>query len=295
MPLRYLLSEGKGEEFTRSIRKIIEEEDCGNNDIACDLGDLCGNGVVNQSYRGRISIFDFIQETIINETLVVDGFEDFKDKIHAMKKESLKCKFKINYKLFKAGSFFQLTPKLCLNPEPNGVKYAISSKRLEQWNITPIGNSFEIRIQCGKQLIWKERFSKCLGGYYVARNRQESYELRIDSALLTKPWIVSVDNNEVKTALDNPLQKKGFVQFYSRGNNDWNSISGNNCDRTAILFDWTKGCSLDEDENSRIKKNNDFGWKEYEDKIEFSIDGKKQVCYSKAGVWDGVLKNNAIV
>lgn len=297
LPLRYLLSEERGDEFTRSIRKIIEG-DSGNIDIACDLGDLCKNEVVNQSYQGRIlfpdedeaSIFDFIQETIINETLVVDGFEDFKDKIHAMKKESLKCKFKINYKLFKAGCFFQLTPKLCLNPEPNGVKYAISSKRLEQWSITPIGNSFEIRIQCGDQLIWERRFSKCLGDYYVTSDRQESYDLRIDSTLLTKPWIITVDDNEVKTALDNPLQKQGFVQLYSKDVNNWNSISGNNYDCVSILFDRTKDCSIGEDESSSLV-NNYLGWTKFKEKIEFCINGKKQVCYSNAGVLVVELKN----
>lgn len=89
LPLKYLLSEGKGEGFTRSIRKIIEENDYGNNDIACDLGDLCNNGVVNQSYQARVlhskdkdaSIFDFIQEKIVKREFIVPGFENFEVKI----------------------------------------------------------------------------------------------------------------------------------------------------------------------------------------------------------------------
>lgn len=89
LPLKYLLSEGKGEGFTRSIRKIIEENDYGNNDIACDLGDLCNNGVINQSYQARVlhpkdndaSIFDFIQEKIVKREFIVSGFENFEVKI----------------------------------------------------------------------------------------------------------------------------------------------------------------------------------------------------------------------
>ncbi len=96
LPLKYLLYENKGRLFTNSIRDIVEKSFYGNNtDIAKELGDLCDNNVVNQSYRARelfpddrdASIYDFIQEFIIQENLVVDRFEYFKTEIRTIKEE----------------------------------------------------------------------------------------------------------------------------------------------------------------------------------------------------------------
>ena len=95
LPLHYLLNKDNTA-FRKTIKDIIESNNEGIEYSSNDLGVLCGNEVVNQSYRGRIlhpdedeaSIFDFIQETIINENLVIDGFEGFVHEIRGVKKKA---------------------------------------------------------------------------------------------------------------------------------------------------------------------------------------------------------------
>lgn len=93
LPLNYILNRDKTL-FRTTIKGIIESNIEGTVYCSDELDNLCNNQIVNQSYNARLllpngkdaSIYDFIQETIINENLKIDGFENFVEKIRDVKK-----------------------------------------------------------------------------------------------------------------------------------------------------------------------------------------------------------------
>lgn len=89
LPLNYLQNKGSG--LKESIVEIIDKG-------TSDLGTLCNDQVVNQSYiahdnnDSEASIYDFVEAAILGDDFTIDGFEQFEDIIHEAKRK-LRPKF----------------------------------------------------------------------------------------------------------------------------------------------------------------------------------------------------------
>ncbi len=91
LPLNYLQNKDKKSSLKKSIVEIIDKG-------TSDLGTLCNDQVVNQSYNAHrenepeASIYDFVETVILGDDFIIEGFEQFEDIIREVKK-NLKPKF----------------------------------------------------------------------------------------------------------------------------------------------------------------------------------------------------------
>lgn len=297
LPLNYLMSPQKGSDFTRSIGRIIRSVDNNDTDPCADLLELCNNSVVNQSYQAvhedDASIHDFIQETIIDGNLEVADFNDFVDCLRDLRAENSRNKIEIRLQVYKTpprnqapeGEFY-LNPQIWFKEQTslNECSYAISEKRLNQWGVYPDNGLFwlQIKTEDGKH-IWKEKYSKCHRGDYIASSwyswPKRTFVTNFEIKQIFSQWNLFVDNTEVSRAITNPLHEQGFIQLFSQDGFSWSSFAKNSDSYSAILFDRRRDCSLSEDENNFILGSDVWGWNTFEDKIEFTISGKSYKRY----------------
>lgn len=296
LPLTYLSDKSKANDFKNTIYEIICEKDKENalEFIGDDLGDLCRNGVINQSYQARnlypedrdASIYDFIQEFILTENLKIDGFDNFHDIIQDDKKK----KFEVRVLAFKIGNSFILSPQLYLRPEPNGSNYAISQARLNAWGINPQSNPFELHIECGDKTLWEEYYEKCLDGSYITRSRRITYDIpkvKETLSLLAMPWklIYKQGNNsvEIKGAVENKMAEQGYLQMYNGDFYTWSSKSSNTYNRSAILY-YKDVVNLNDNQHTEEPiSDGSYGWVEFDESIQLEIGSKIITKYCKAG------------
>ena len=295
LPLNYLLKK-ENTAFRKTIEDIIESNYEGAEFGADNLGNLCNNQVINQSYKAKnqpsldeeASIYDFIQAFVINGNLLIDGFEEFTKLIQEANNNQLQKKIDVRYKVFKTPNCFQLIPQLFFRKEPNDVHYALSQERLNAWGVHPQDNRFVMEVKAQEHTIWKKHFTKCLRGDYITFPKSDRSDLRIEDYLCLEKWNVLVDGLSInKKAIYNALQEKGYVQMYSTDGFSWYSRHNSNCKYTAVLFDRTKDNSLREDDKTNImvegKPSELFGWKQIDEVLSFTINGKEIKLYNKVG------------
>lgn len=308
LPLKYLSNPTKATNFKNTIYEIICEKDNENSldFVGEDLDDLCGNGVVNQSYRARklypeerdASIYDFIQEFILKENLQIEGFEKFKDIIKEAKQRAKdnKKKFEVRMQVFKTKNYSLISPLLFLKSEHGGNNYSISPDRLNAWGVTPNGKPFELHIECGGKTLWSEYYEVCLNGDYVTRSRSITYCLPNDKetiSLLFMPWkLVCQQEDEspvvINGAIENKMAEQGYLQMYDGDFYTWTSKSSNNYNHSAILFD--KSVVNICDPNIQTEEHDLYGWVEFDESIQLEIEGKIHTQYCKAGQLIAVIK-----
>lgn len=296
LPLRYLLNR-RNNRLRNAIENVLEAKAKGLDFSLVDFGDLCNNNVVNQSFRARqlfpeedeASIYDFIDEVIIKNNLLIEGFESFNELIRESNENSLRNKFEVRYKVVKMGRDFQLAPQLFLKSEPNGIRHSISKERLSTWG-TPINdNRIHVKITSNDKLIWSKDFYKCLRGDYLLSAKNDLYDLWLDNnTRCLDKWEVFVGESKVtKLALRNPLEEHGYVQLYSVNGYSWSSQSFNNYNYSVVLFYRNQEISLNDDAETIITVNGKqlpWGWKQIEDKLQFTINGTLVTLYEKAGI-----------
>ncbi len=287
LPLNYLLNK-ENSAFRRTIEDIIEVNAEGAEYLSDNLGDLCNNQVVNQSYKNKASIYDFVQDFVIKGNLLIEGFEEFTRLIQETNDKQLQKKIEVRYKVFKTAKCFQLIPQLFFRKEPNDVRYAISQERLNAWGAHPQNNSFVMEIKAQQNTIWKKQYTKCLRGDYISFPKSDKTDLRIEDYLCLEKWDVLVDGLPIQNkAIYNALREKGYVQMYSTDRFSWYSQSSNNYKYSAVLFDRTKGTSLNEDDETNIivdgKPSELFGWKIIDEMLCFTISDKKTTLFNRAG------------
>jgi hypothetical protein len=205
LPLHYLLNT-ENNRFRNAIENVLDAKAEGLDFSLVDFGDLCNNNVVNQSFRARqlfpkenkASIYDFIDEVIIKNNLLIEGFESFNELIRESNEKSLRNKFEIRYKVFKTDRNFQLIPQLFLKSEPNGVRYSFSLERLASWGMPSNENKINVKITSNDKLIWSKDFYKCLRGDYILSAKNDLFDLWLDSnTRCLDKWEVSVDGDKV--------------------------------------------------------------------------------------------------
>ena len=296
LPLFYLKS-NQNSSFRKTIEDIVEAFTEGAEYLSDDLGDLCNNQVVNQSYKARIrppydneaSIYDFIQAFVIKGDLLIEGFEEFTKMIQETNDRQLQKKIEVRYKVYKTPSCFQLIPQLLFRKEPNNIRYAISQERLGAWNVHPLNNRFVIEIKTRQHTIWKKQFTKCLRGDYITFPKTDRSDLSIDNRLCLERWGIFINGSSITNkAISNGLLDKGYVQMYSSDGFSWFSQFNNDYGFSAVLFDKTRDNSLnyEEEKTASIGDNNLsdlLGWKQIHERLSFSIDNKKVILYNKAG------------
>ena len=308
LPLKYLSNPTKATNLKNTIYEILCEKDNENSldFVGDDLDDLCGNGVVNQSYRARIlypeerdaSIYDFIQEFILTENLQIEGFENFKDIIKDAKQRAKdnKKKFEVRMQVFKTNNYFLISPLLFLKSEHGGNNYSISPDRLNAWGVTPDGKPFELYIKCGEKTLWREYYEVCLNGDYVTRSRSITYSLPNDKetmSLLSMPWkLVFQQGDEspvvINGAIENKMAEQGYLQMYDGDFYTWTSKSSNNYNHSAILFNKSVVNICDPD--IQTEGHDLYGWVEFDESIQLEIEGKIHTQYCKAGQLIAVIK-----
>lgn len=295
LPLHYLLTNNN--RFRNAIENVLETKAEGLDFSLVDFGNLCNNNVVNQSFRARqlfpeedeASIYDFIDEVIIKNKLLIEGFESFNQLVRESNKNSLRNKFEARYKVFKTGRDFQLVPQLFLKSEPNGVRYSISQERLSAWGIPTNDNRIHVKITSNDKLIWGKDFYKCLRGDYLISAKNDLYDLWLDNnTLCLDKWDVFVGESKVtKLALRNPLEEHGYVQLYSANGYSWSSQAFSNYNYSTVLFDRNREISLNDDAETIITVNGEqlpWGWKQIKDQLQFTINGTLVTLYEKAGI-----------
>ncbi len=295
LPLNYLLKK-ENSTFRSTIEDIIIANMEGNEYSTGDLVALCGNQVVNQSYRAKTlfpnkdaSIFDFIQEAILNENVIIDGFEDFSTLVRESNEKVLKQKFELRYQAYKTSKCFQLIPQLYLKKEPNNIHYAISQKRLDEWGVQPQNDRFILSIEADGTTILKKQFDKCVRGDFITFPKKDRFDLKIDHQLCIKKWNVWIDGKMIseRTAITNNLWEKGYIQMYSEDGFFWQSRPNGQSNYSAVLFDKSRDNSLNDREDSSIVINGQnsevIGWKSFKESLSFTIDGKEIKLYNKTG------------
>ena len=287
LPLNYLLNK-ENSAFRKTIEDIIEINAEGAEYLSDNLGDLCNNQVVNQSYKDKASIYDFVQDFVIKGNLQIDRFEEFTKLIQETNDKQLQKKIEVRYKVFKTAKCFQLIPQLFFRKEPNDVHYALSQDRLNAWGARPQNNRFVMVIKAREHTIWKKQFTKCLRGDYITFPKSDRSDLKIDDCLCLEKWNVLIDGSSInKKAIYNALQEKGYVQMYSTDGFSWYSQHNRKCKFTAVLFDRTKDNSLREDDKTNImiegKPSELFGWKQIDEVLSFTINGKEIKLYNRVG------------
>ena len=295
LPLNYLLK-NNNTAFRRTIGNIIESYAEDTDYSFAELGDICNNQVVNMSYRAKTlypnedaSIFDFIQEVIINENVKIEGFEEFNTLVRELNRKALKQKFELRYRVYKTAKNFQLIPQLYLKKEANDIQYAISQKRLTEWGVHPENDRFLLSIEAQREIIFRKQFDKCLRGDYITFPKKDRFDLRIDHELCFKKWNVWIDEKMIdeKTAITNNLWKKGYVQMYSDDEFSWYSRPDKQYKYAAVMFDKTRDNNLNSSDDTSIfidgKPSNYIGWKPFKETISFQIDGKEIKLFNKAG------------
>lgn len=303
LPLNYLLNSKKSA-FRKTIEDIIESNAECVDYTSDELGDLCNNQVVNQSYKARIlspiekeaSIYDFIKEYVISGNLAIEGFEEFTKLIREKNDNALKKKFEVRYFVFKTDKNFQLVPQLFLKSEPNGVRYSISQERLAAWGISSNDNKIHVKIASNEKLVWSKDFYKCLRGDYLLSAKNDLFDLWLDNnTRCLDKWEVFVDEKKVtKLALKNVLEERGYVQLYSVNRYSWSSQAPNNYNYSAVLFDRNQEISLNDDSETIITANGEqlpWGWKQIKDQLQFTINGTLVTLYEKAGIIEVKPKN----
>lgn len=287
LPLNYLLKK-KNSAFRKTIEDIIETNAEGAEYLSDYLGDLCNNQVINQSYKNKASVYDFIQDFVIKGNLLIEDFEEFTKLIQETNDNQLQKKIEVRYKVFKTAYCFQLIPQLFFRKEPNDVRYAISQERLNAWGAHPQNNRFVMEIKAQQNTIWKKQYTKCLRGDYISFPKSDKTDLRIEDCLCLEKWDVLVDGSPIQNkAIYNALREKGYVQMYSIDGFSWCSQSSNNYKYSAVLFDRTKEPSLNEDDETNIIVDGNpselFGWKQIDEMLCFTINGKKTTLFNRAG------------
>ena len=265
--------------FRKTIEDIIEINAEGAEYLSDYLEDLCNNQVVNQSYKDKASIYDFVQDFVIKGNLQIDRFEEFTKLIQETNDKQLQKKIEVRYKVFKTAKCFQLIPQLFFRKEPSDVRYAISQERLNTWGVRPQNNRFVVQIkdENGSEL-WKRQFDKCLAGYYIAFPKTDRFDLKIDKRLCLGKWDVRIDGQRITDkALSNDLQENGYVKMYSKDGFSWCSQWSSDYNYSAVLFDKNRVS-----EESEIDDEN-FGWVQIEDSLKLTVDGKETIFYNKAG------------
>ena len=295
LPLNYLLN-SKNSAFRKTIEDVIESNAECVDYMSDELGDLCNNQVVNQSYKARTlspgekeaSVYDFIQEYVVSGNLAIEGFEEFTRLIREKNDNALKKKFEVRYKVFKTDRSFQFVPQMFLKSEPNGVRYSISQERLAAWGIPSNDNKIHVKITSNDKLIWSKDFYKCLRGDYILSARNDLFDLWLDNnTRCLDKWEVFVGENKVtKLALKNTLEEHGYVQLYSVNGYSWSSQASNNYNYSAVLFDRNQENTLNNDETI-ITINGEqlpWGWKQIKDQLQFTISRTPVTLYEKAGI-----------
>lgn len=139
LPLFYLKTKPSG--LQKAIIEILEQG-------SADLGKLCKNQVISQSYyahdlgRSRASINDFVEEVIKGDDFIVDGFEQFNNIVKEAKKK-LKPKFHFICNLYQEGQIWYRSFNLVLR-RSNGYETTnyLEYYRLEDWIQNP---DFDVR------------------------------------------------------------------------------------------------------------------------------------------------------
>ena len=291
LPLNYF-----GNNNSSNLRKAIEnvlakKEDEYEEKVQLFSESYGSRGPIYQSYGARLlhpndedaSIYDFIQEWIVNESLNIPEYEllrkELKDGGEKRRKELLAEKFEVRYFVYKAASRIQIIPQLYLNQNAETSKYAISPERLSEWNVQPQNNQFVVQIkdETGGELR-KMQFDKCLAGYYITFPKKDRFDLKIDKRLCLSKWDVQIDGQRITDkALSNDLLKNGYVKMYSKDGFSWCSQWSSDYNYSAVLFDKNRVS-----EESEIDDEN-FGWVQIEDSLKLTVDGKETIFYNKAG------------
>lgn len=291
LPLNYF-----GNKNSSNLRKAIENVIAKKDDEYKEKVQLFGKsygsrGPIYQSYGARLlhpndndaSIYDFIQDWIVNESLNIPEYEQLRKELldggEKRRKELLAEKFEVRYTVYKTTKYLQLIPQLYLNQNAEISKYAISPERLNEWNVQPQNNRFVVQIkdENGGEL-WKKQFDKCLAGYYIAFPKTDRFDLKIDKRLCLSKWDVRIDGQQITDkALSNDLQENGYVKMYSKDGFSWCSQWSSDYNYSAVLFDKNRVS-----EESEIDDEN-FGWVQIEDSLKLTIDGKETIFYNRAG------------
>lgn len=130
LPLFYLQIKESG--LKTAIIEILEQG-------STDLGKLCKNQVINQSYyahdlgRNRASIYEFVEEVIKGDDFIIDGFEQFNDIVKEAKRK-LQPKFHFICNLYQEGQVWYRSFNLVLR-RSNGYETTnyLEYYRLEDW------------------------------------------------------------------------------------------------------------------------------------------------------------------
>ena len=143
LPLHYL--QIKPSSLRASIIRILDGDNV-------DLAELCHNQVINQSYYGhftgdhtRSSIYDFVQDVIINGAIHIEGFDDFERIVRETKLQRFHPKFQFECIMIEKDDIWYRTLKL--NFERGSKKY-FDYARVKSWcpELDEITNSAWIDI-----------------------------------------------------------------------------------------------------------------------------------------------------
>ena len=291
LPLKYF-DNNDSSNLRKAIENVIAKKDDEYKEKVQLFGESYGSrGPIYQSYGARLlhpndndaSIYDFIQEWIVNERLIIPEYDqlrkELKDGGEKRRKELLAEKFEVRYIVYKAASHIQLIPQLYLNQNAETSKYAISPERLNEWNVQPQNNRFVVQIKDENGgVVWKKQFDKCLAGYYITFPKKDRFDLKIDKRLCLGKWDVRIDGQRITDmAISNDLQENGYVKMYSKDGFSWYSQWSSDYKNFAVLFD-----------NNRVKEefeivDENFGWVQIEDSLKLTIDDKEIIFYNKAG------------
>lgn len=291
LPLNYFGNKNSSN-LRKAIENVIAKKDDEYKEKVQLFGESYGSrGPIYQSYGARLlhpndndaSIYDFIQEWIVNESLNIPEYEQLRKELldggEKRRKELLAEKFEVRYTVYKTTKYLQLIPQLYLNQNAETSKYAISPERLSEWNVQLQNNRFVVQIkdENGAEL-WIKQFDKCLAGYYITFPKKDRFDLKIDKRLCLGKWDVQIDGQRITDkALSNDLLKNGYVKMYSKDGFSWYSQWSSVCKYSAVLFDKNRVS-----EESEIDDEN-FGWVQIEDSLKLTVDGKETIFYNKAG------------
>lgn len=289
LPLNYLKDSSN---LRKAIENVIAQKDDKLEEKVQLFGESYGSrGPIYQSYGARLlppydedaSIYDFIQEWIVNGSLDIPEYEQLKNKLvnggENRRKELLSEKFEVRYTVYKTAKCFQLIPQLYLKKNADTANYAISKDRLDEWKVQPQNNRFVVQIknENGGE-VWKKQFDKCLAGYYITFPKKDRFDLKIDKHLCLSKWAVRIDGQRITDkALSNDLQENGYVKMYSKDGFSWYSQWSSDYKHFAVLYDKSRV-------NEEFETFDDiFGWVQIKDSLKLTIDNKEIIFYNKAG------------
>ena len=298
LPLNYLLNR-ENNKFRNTIESLIESADLkeGKSDLLDELDTLCGNGVLNQSFRNDESISQYIKVAIIERRIDQDRLqtiiEDSKNHIYE------KSKFEVRFYVFKSAVCTQIMPYLYLRSEPYEYNHIgiITETRLSKWNINTDMESFVVSIKNGNQTIWEKKFFKNVRGHFVTTPQKNLYKLAVGTQLCTNKWTVNINGNRInRNSIYNRLADDGYLHMYSHDGINWSTEPTNSYQKSALLYDKSQNIAFNNKNTIENDLDESLGWIPFEDHISFTIGNQNIVLYDKAGkiVLDPINKGHSL-